>query len=486
MASFRMFIHDHLYILPILGALLTMFTLPPYNWPWFAFGGLTLLGLSIRLAASAKEAALYGTLFAFFFSGYVTYNVLSGFHWFAGAEIFVWFMFAIGVCIVIIASILSAIASYLFFLYKSAASINIFIVAVIFTSVDVLINFLLSNFNYGSLQYVVALLPGSVWLSHYLPVQILVFLVFLANVAMVAFLTTKKKYFLIIPIVVIGFFVTDVALVLSPAVPVGQTVRVALIQSQERDTNIVFGKTVDGVFTAPHLAGLIEKAALQHPDVIVYPFNPWVGAMIEDGVVANFDRDIIAVRESVFTDWVATHVPKDVVFVTWYTAYRGGAFYNEIGYWQNGVSLGVYQKQKLFPFFDYTPAWAQSISLYSTPFDGSSGLYPATPVVYDGMNFGNIICSEITSNTAVKQSMLGADVLFSIGSEAMFTNELPAAFNFLKARSHASTYRTPVVRATKLGPSGVFDEYGHILGRLPYGADGVLVVDIPLTKNRGF
>ena len=62
----------------------------------------------------------------------------------------------------------------------------------------------------------------------------------------------------------------------------------------------------------------------------------------------------------------------------------------------------------------------------------------------------------------------------------MFTNELPAAYNYLKAKSFASIMRTPIIRATKLGPSGVFDKYGRNLGSLKFGEEGILVVDISI------
>ena len=483
MNFFRTLISEYTYILPLLSVLLTMFTLPPYHWPWCIFFSFIFLFTAIKLAQTRGEAMMYGCIFGSFFSSYVTFNVLHGFHWFAGAEIFVWFMYGIGFGIVVIASLLHTLIAYIFFRYRDQRLLTrILVLSILFTAVDTTITVLLSNFDYMSVQFAVITLPGAIWLQSFIRPEALVFVVMVANITIVEFFFTKKKWLLVIPIIIIGVFVTDIQHFLPSSATPDTSIKIALIQSQERDTTVVFGKTVDGVFEAEHLAELIEKAAEGKPDMIVYPFNPWVGAMIEDGAVANFDRDIIAVRESVFTDWVAANVPRDTVFVTWYTAYRDGAFYNEIGYWQNGVLLGAYQKQKLFPFFDYTPTWAQNISLYSTPFDGSAGLFAATPVVYNNIDFGNIICSEVTNNNAVKQSMLGADILFSIGSEAMFTNELPAAFNFLKARAHASAYRTPVVRATKLGPSGVFDAYGRELGSLPYGADGILVVDVPIER----
>lgn len=472
---------EYTYLLPCVAALLTIFTIPPYHWPWLIFVSFAVLFLAIEQAKSALEATLYGLTYGLIFTVYVTVNVLSGFHWFAGAEIFVYVMYGVGSLVVVgVLALFGGIPYGMYLLRSWPVGLRIVATALMFAVTDWVTVMLLSGFNYGSVQFAVLSIDATASLLAYVPIEFLVFLVFLANSAL-AFCIVKKYFALIIVGVVLAVFILPIATQIPTELqPETTTVRVAVLQDQERDESLVFGNVVDGSFVADHLSGLIADAAKENPDIIVYPFNPWVGVLAADDDVTIFDRRVIAVHESQFTKWVATHVPADVVFVTWYTAYRQGSFYNEIGYWQNGLRIGTYQKQKLFPFFDYTPGWSQQLGVYTTPYDGSAGVSYAGPVIYQGSRFGNIICSEITNKSAVRHSAAAADILFSIGSEAMFSHELPAVFNYLHAKSYASQYQIPVVRATKLGPSGIFDADGNSIATMPYGEEGTLVADIQI------
>jgi apolipoprotein N-acyltransferase len=119
------------------------------------------------------------------------------------------------------------------------------------------------------------------------------------------------------------------------------------------------------------------------------------------------------------------------------------------------------------------------MGFYSTSVDASVGNTPA-PVNLGRLSAGSIVCSEITNQTAVQNSIDKADILFSIGTEVMFSNEIPSKFNFLKAKQYAAQYKTPVIKATKFGPSGIFDENGGVIAELDYGEEGILLADIEL------
>jgi apolipoprotein N-acyltransferase len=485
MSNLRTFAREYTFVLPLVSVLLTMLTLPPYHAPVLIFISFVPLLIALRLAESRQAAVLYGVLFGFVFSAYVTMDVLRGFHWLAGAEIFVWFMDVLGILISLGAAGLTALAAYVYFQNRTCSIFwRVSVGIVVFSAVDLGITSMLSGFHYGSVAFVLALLPGTVHLFHSVPTVILVVMVFTINILVTEMILTKKYWLGLLSVGMSLMLVTDSGVMIqSKPTPGLSTVSIAVIQDQERNTERIFGKTVNGTFDDPYLEQLINTAATHHPDVIVYPFNPWVGAMVASGTEAHFDRSVITVTEQSFKEWLERTMPHDSIFVTWYTIYRDGAFYNEIGYWQNGVEIGRYQKQKLFPFFDYTPGWAQSLGTYSTPYDGTAGKGLVYPVSAKRVLFGSIICSEITNTTAVKNSVAGADVLMSIGSEAMFANDLPATFNYLKARMYASQYQLPVVRATKFGPSGVFDASGQVLGTLPYGVNGILFVTVPVAKK---
>lgn len=475
-------IEQYPFLLPTLAAIFAIFTLPPYQWSSLIFFSFAPLIYAVRNASHVRQALLYGFLFGFIFSTYVTFSVLNGFHWFENAEIFVWIMYGVGFLIVLLSTVFSGLVSVLTYRLRTVKT-GFFVLAAtfLFFLVDVVLTTALSGFNYGSVQFSIAEQRGVLELLPLLPIEFFVGLVFLINVLWAEALYKKSWILALLALLLLLSFYIPVPYLKSVLDAPKEALTVALIQDQERDADVVFGKTINGVFKSEHLADRIAEAAAKQPDIIVYPFNPWVGVMIEDGQMASFNKDIIAVTESQFNTWLQSHVPPEIVFVTWYTASRNGSFYNEIGYWKNGIKIGEYQKQALFPFFDYTPQFAQQAGVYTTPYDGSSG-NKADPVIVNGVSAGAVVCSEITNQNAIAQSVGNADVLFSIGSEAMFTNELPAAYNYLQSKIIASTYRTPVVRSTKFGPSGVFGAHGETLGTMPYGEEGVLVVDIPLSQ----
>jgi apolipoprotein N-acyltransferase len=498
--------------LPILSALFLILSLPPIHWWWLSLISFSFLYYSFRTSSSVTQAIACGTTFGLFLSIYLAIAVLEGFRWIEGGEILVVMMYVVSFLVILGTSSLSALVAVVSYrlsqaLFKSYKRDTVMITMIIispllYVGIDKMISLSLKGFNYGSLQYIVLKSPAVAYL-HILPISVLVFLFLIINVLIVEYiifsrwqrneihkahpdngfiryLSIRKIYFLTITSVIITilFILPYILYVKGNNVHSVDELIIATIQSNERNPNVVFGTVTEDIFSSPHLESLVASALRYNPDIIIYPFNPWSGAMMADGSSASFDRNVIAVTEIQFSRWVQEHIPDNVTFVTWYSVYRSGHFYNEVGFWNQGKLVGTYQKQVLFPFFDYTPDWASRASLFSVPFDGTPGKNTEPIKFSNSLKVGSIICSEITEPKAIRYSIKGADILFSIGSEAMFTHEIPATFNFLHARGLASRYRTPVVRATKFGPSGVFDINGNILNELMFKEEGVMVTAI--------
>ena len=473
------FFQRYPYSLSTLAAALLILTVPPVDLAAVVCIALVPLYIAILRAPTGSSVIVHGVIFGGVFSGYVTYVVLAGFHWFADAALFVWFMYGVGVMIVLVSTGISVAWLYVvwrvFQRYRSAwVRIGMFTT---YALVDTALVAALYGFHYGSLQYAVPALDSLVWAIGYVPVVVVIIGLVGVNACLAEVMLRARAALVLASVALVGVLVAGP---FTPRIPMGTTaMTVAIIQDDERTEADIFGRVVDGEYTFPRLAAQVSEAAAAEPDVIVYPFNPWTGVMQEAGETVAFDRDVVAVTDEQFTSWVAQTVPDGVVFVTWYTVYRSGQFFNEIGYWYQGEQIGAYQKQALFPFFDYTPAWAQQIGLFSTPFDGSAG-DGRVVTGPEGVRFGSLICSEVGSAPVVADMATRSDIVFAIGSEAMFSHEFPARYNYMVAHMHARTHAVPVVRATKLGPSGIFLPSGAVVAMRSYGDTGIVVGDIPI------
>jgi apolipoprotein N-acyltransferase len=232
------------------------------------------------------------------------------------------------------------------------------------------------------------------------------------------------------------------------------------------------------------LESFLKEAQALNPDVVIYPFSPWSGVISDIVDNTHFDREVIAVDFKTFGAWLKAHLRPETTFVLWGTALRDGQYANEIEFWKNGELVSTYQKRKLFAFMDYTPIWAQSVGIYSTPFDATAGT-STNPVKINDVTVGGLVCSEVTSSALSQENGSDADMVFAIGSEAMFTNPLAGEFNLLNTQLRATETRRPFIRANKFGPSALVDKNGNIIEKMGYGKSGILfgTVEIEETKS---
>jgi apolipoprotein N-acyltransferase len=356
-----------------------------------------------------------------------------------------------------------------------------------FAGVDVLLSHILYGFNYGSFVYVavelVSALPSQLSLNS--PEWYILGVVTINALLAEAIQTQpwKNKHVLtfLCGIVVAGLLGSIVST--SPSLLPSQntSLKIAIIQDPTTDRSKAFGKVTDRKFTFPRLEAKLADLSEHKLDMTIYPFNPWSGVLgvsSDDNLI--FDRQVITITHQQFSFWLREHIAPEIIFVTWYTKYTEGQFFNEIVYWQDGKVIATYQKANLFPFFDYTPLWAQNIGLNSTPIDATPGL-DTVPVTIGNLVIGNAICSEITNAGHMAEQMDQSDLLLTIGSEAMFSNEIPSTFNATKARLYAIQHQKTVIRATRSGPSVVFDAEGNLIAHADYGEETNLIFGLPLS-----
>jgi apolipoprotein N-acyltransferase len=479
--------------LPFFSAFLLIFSVPPIDLHGLVFVGLVPMFLFTYFAPTKLKICLGWGLFAFIHAGYLTYSTLSGFHWLTDAELFTFFVQFSGFLVVLIVVSIFIIYAYVLGTVKRCFKqpFDVFPVVVCFLSYVVLEYFfywLFSGFNYGALFFSAQNIPYVLNLMKlgtpvFISIAVLIVNIFILLSILYAMHIIPRRTYMYIAVLFICLTSIPAALrgTVEISDDVATAVSVAIIQETGRNPDLTFGYIIDGEFTFPVLEGHIEEAQKQNPDFIIYPFAPWSGVLGDTLDNTRFDREVITMDDATFSRWLNTYVPEDVIFVSWYTSFREGNYYNQIGFFKNGELISKYSKEKLFPFFDYTPKWALDAGIVSLPYDGTPGVNNE-PFIFEGLSIGSLICSEIGDAAATENSATGNDMIFSLGSETMFSHEIPGEYNARQAQLSAVKHRMPIIRANKFGPSVVYDKNGKGLGRIGYNETGVLFVDIPVSR----
>jgi len=472
--------------LPVMAAVGSISALPPVSFT--VVGLVTLVPLYLFSFSGSPRRFITGlVLYTTIFSGYTTIVTVGGFTWFDEAVVFHWFVYVVGALIILLiiglVSIWGALVYRFYFIREWWLRVILFSS---FVLIDLLLTAILGGFNYGSFLYVgidlIAGLPDQFQsLSTPLYLLAVVFVNALLGEVLISLPWQRTQVVASLLGVVIGVVGMMFLYAVEPELPTGKqpNARIAIIQDPTTDQTVAFGVVRNRSFSFPRLEETLATLRQQPLDIIIYPFNLWSGTLGESSDDnLHFDRQVVVITTQQFSKWLQEHIAPETIFVTWYTRYESGNFYNEVGYWKNGKMVAVYQKEQLFPFFDYTPQWAQEIGFFTTPIDATPAKINL-PVTVNQIVFGHAICSEITNTEHVTKQLETSDVLLSIGSEAMFSNEIPSVFNSVKARTYAMQQQKTVIRATRTGPSVVFAANGEIKARLGYNQTGVLIADIP-------
>ncbi len=484
------------YWLPVVSAVLLILALPPISLSPLALVGLVPMLVFSYTATQPRQAALGWALFSGAYVSYITYTTIAGFQWMDEATLFVGLIKAFGVAVMLGGAVSFGVMGYVtkhieLLLLRRVPQLHRFIVVVLFAmvsalTVDYVLYTLFSGFNYGALFFAgqhLQFLLGLIDLGH--PVFISLAVVLGNVLAFVTVLVVRRKisllYWLGTVVVVVLYFMLPVFIHDEPVhtSTTGKVADIAIIQDATRAEAEAFGEVQEGVFSFPELEAHLASLEGEAPDYIIYPFGPWNGVMGSYADNARFDRKVIAIDEATFGTWLKAHVPSEVIFVTWFTTYEAGNYYNQIVYYKNGERIGTYNKRHLFPFFDYTPAWALRMGIVSLPFDGTPGDEAQQALAFDTLRIGSLVCSEIGDDASTALSAQGSNMLFSIGSESMFTHQIPSEYNALRAQLSAEYHNIPVVRANRFGPSVVYDGNGTLLGAMDFGETGILRVTVP-------
>lgn len=144
-----------------------------------------------------------------------------------------------------------------------------------------------------------------------------------------------------------------------------------------------------------------------------------------------------------------------------------------------GPVAAVYDKWHLVPFGEYIPDWVP-VSVKLLPGEGlAKGVGPATIRMPGVPPAGALICYEAIFPGFVVDEADRPDWMVNITNDAWFGNSSGPRQHLAAVRMRAVEEGLPILRAANTGISAGFDAFGHELGRLGMGEQGVLLIGLP-------
>jgi len=486
--TFAAFMTEKWYALPTLSAILLVATFYPFNLWMLAPVALTPLYYFATLSHRFGNrkiflgAMLTGLLFAFS----LAYMSVIQFHWLTQVYLF---EYAVRISFVPIALASASMCGASLLAYgivrkrlmaRSNGSISsrmlaVFFGAGLYTLSEIILGMAFKGYYLGTLAYALHKVPFMVSLASLGGTSFVSFLVALTSVSLVeAFDGGRRATLMVLAgiVVTIGLHQTS-SLIFRNNVPSASSVSIALIQNNDR-SDAVFGSVENGSFKLDGPARLLEEASKGSQDLIIYPFSPVNGAIQVGPAGQSLNKNILVATDTQVGAWIASHVPADTVVMTWSTVYEKGIFTNEALFWKNGAIASRYAKRRLFPFMDYTPAFAQKIGLFSTPIDGTAGPEGQAPLLIGDVPVRSVICSEINDQGVFRRDSRTSHLIINAGSEAMFADDAVSTFNFASSKYRAAENGITLVRANKFGPSGIIDPRGRALDETSFNEDKIL------------
>ncbi len=214
---------------------------------------------------------------------------------------------------------------------------------------------------------------------------------------------------------------------------------------------------------------LTEQSFLRaHPDLVIWPET----AFPDDLLTSAQWRPII------FQEAIDRHADLLVGIAP---IIDGKEYNSALLIGANGQIKGLYHKQALVPFAEYTPlsAWGMD---WGRGYHLSAGNKPSVMRLSGNLlRFGVVICSESAHPAMVRQlRQAGAQFLVEISNDGWFTDRASYMLHAQAAVMRAVENRMWVIRAANTGLSFAVDPDGHIHQdvNLKLGREGFGIFDI--------
>mgnify|MGYP003393719584 FL=1 len=466
-----------MYRLPIIsGVLLTLAFFPFYLSP-LAFVALAPLFYFVANPLYfRREIFIGGCLVGAIGVGPLIYFSLAQLTLFPDALLFTYLVRASSIpALLLIATLFGGAVVVYHMLRSSSILLNSLVGASVYLIVEVILFFISGGYYYGSLAHAVVGFPPARVFAALGGASLVSFLIAWAAAlaAEVVYVWKERPRAALRPAAFSILFLCAVYAGLSvylyptnSAAREPALLRVAVLQLAPRAAGeIPFGEEAEGEFVNPMLAFQLAHAA-QEADLLIYPFSPFSGI-----VSPSTDRAI-----GVF---LAKTVPTSTTVVVWNTIAEGGALYDELAFWKNGVKSS-YRKQKLYALSDYAPWW--SFGLARSTFAISPG--GQSEVLVAGTPVGGLICSELHQPAFARQKVRESALLLAVGSDTMFPGDFSGNFSLAAAQYRAAENGVSVIRGNLLGPSAIIRQNGSVDHLLVYGTSGVVGGSVSLHATR--
>lgn len=470
------------WALPALSGLLLVLTFHPFGlWPLGFVALAPLYWFAGGFAHSRTRLVWGGFIAGGGFSFFLSYYTIAQFHWLPETYLFVWGVHALVVPIVLVGGGACALALVAYRTLRSrSVLLNAAVAAAVYALAELLLSLVFHGYYLGLLAYAATPLTPVLALAalggaHFVSLA-LAFVSGLAAEALIAGrmpLRTAAAAALVVAACIVPAYAY-----LHRPLYAERTLRVSLVQGARSD---IFGTEHAGTFFWSQGSALAAAGAA-HPDLLIYPFSPVEGALYRDAAPA-FNRQVLVASETAVGAFLKNAVPASTTVLTWNNLYANGRFHNAYELWRGGRVVSQYDKRHLFPFMDYSPAWAQRMGLYSTPFDVTPGAADNRLLLGD-LPLGDLMCSELHDASLARQEARRAPIIIAVGSEAMFTDDVASDFSLRAAQLRAAENDVPVVRGNVLGPSGIIDRFGGLMAYAPAGEEAALSASVGLTAPR--
>ena len=150
-------------------------------------------------------------------------------------------------------------------------------------------------------------------------------------------------------------------------------------------------------------------------------------------------------------------------------------------YYNAAVATGgdaVYRKRHLVPFGDFVPFESLLrglISFFDLPMSGTTAGEAEQPLLHAaGIDLAMAICWEIAYPATVAADARQADALVTISNDTWFGESIGPSQHFQIARMRAKENGRYLLRSTNNGITGIVDDEGNVVERLPRFEPGVL------------
>lgn len=483
----------HWWFLPFFSAFLLTLSFYPFDFWFLGFIALVPLFYFVNFSAKISLSKIFrgGFIVGAIFSLFLSFFTLIQFHWLPETYLFVWLVRLSPLLIAIVSGLVvgSALVGY----KKLALNrlIDIFLLASFSVLIEIIDSKIFFGFNNGLLAYTAHHLPFIMTLSAVIGVIGVSFIVNLTN-ALIGFFIWRPDYrrkivlsgLISLAILFLMNFLNQ--LYLNSGESDYLSKKFAIIQNADRQN--IFGSFQNSRFSFPKAEYLIDIADSAKADFIIYPFSLINGYLADDLSKVEdkgLKRAIVGDAESL-GEWIAEQTGSQPIFINWINVVRGDKLYPEMLFWQNKNQINYYQKRKLFPFMDYTPEIFKKIGLFTTSVDASASPFSgglAIEMPNNDVKFGPMICSEIFKSEISRRDSFYSNVLISIGSEAMFGNEIPGKWNLIVSQFAAAANNRPLVRANILGGSALISDKGKLINTSKFNKTGVLVGEIKYKKS---